>query len=99
MFWKYAIFRNRHLWFHMLGGGLIAKVLPFIETTTFGSYMAVVGILAIVWEIVEFTYIQVLKKKLDVIYGNVEIGAIRHFLFDGLGDFLGALVMAAIVLL
>lgn len=95
-FLKYAFFRNVWLWFHMLGGALIARVANvWMEAPN--SLMLVLFV-ALVWEIAELI-LMTLGVTSDDAYGNGEVSSGKHFFMDSCGDVLGAVFMAALVLI
>ena len=74
---------NSWCWFHILAGGLIAKFCGFWT----------VVVLAFGWEIIEFFLesggsLENCKKT----YGSVE-----RWVYDSIGDIIGAIICAAIV--
>ena len=86
-FFKYAVYRNRYLWFHILAGGFLAKLLFGL----WGSEQKVlmfIFFLAVAWEVLEF-----LTTNVRVVYGSS-----RRFFLDAVGDVLGAIFMATITL-
>jgi len=86
---KYAIYNNRWLWFHILGGAILAKVLLFFFHMQGQLTFEIVLSVAVAWEIWEFAYSDVEK-----IYGSVKI-----FILDALGDIAGATLAALIIIL
>ena len=76
---------NRWLWFHILSGGFIAKVAPMILQNY--SPFAIVAIMAVFWEIIELYW-----------EGWRTYGSVKNWIADSLGDILGALLMAWVVL-
>lgn len=84
-FLEFAFLRNRWVWFHILAGAFLAKVMVY-----FLMPYQVVGIIftiAYLWEILELWTTDVERK-----YGNKKI-----FFLDAFGDILGALLAAIIV--
>ena len=77
---------NVWLWFHILGAGVLAKIgiIFFPALIT----VLIIFAIAIIWEIIEL-YVQGTG-----IYGNTKI-----WLADSLGDVLGAVLMAIIVVI
>lgn len=81
--------KNQWLFFHMLGGAVIAKVcvaLGLVDQTIF----TVVLLLAVGWEFLE--YFSQSPEKIKKTYGSFS----RYFQ-DALGDVFGAVVMALII--
>lgn len=78
---------NKWLWFHILGGGIIAKVAliwlppPLALCLTF--------VIALIWEIIEYNI-----SNTNQVYGSQ-----KRFFGDALGDIFGACFMALIVVL
>jgi hypothetical protein len=81
-----ALLENRWLWFHILAGGMAAKLIHlwFDEYFTFGVVLAA----AIGWEVYEG-----LTSDLSAIYGSDE-----NFVYDAVGDIFGAVIMCLIVI-
>ena len=85
---------NTWLWFHILGGGLLAKFCEWAYWHKIRKYdsrqLAVLTVLAIAiaWEVLEYSLgIQA--------YNN----DFKRFLLDAFGDIMGAFIMAVIVVL
>lgn len=95
-FLKYAFFRNVWLWFHMLGGAVIARVASIWMNEA--NSIALVLFVALFWEVVELV-LMTLGVTSDDAYGNGEVTSGKHFFMDACGDVLGAVVMAALVLI
>jgi hypothetical protein len=91
LFW--SLCGNYWLWFHMLAGAILGKVgiLFFSKTLT----ISLIAILAMIWEIVEY-YLECGGdiKKIQLIYGSKE-----RWVYDCIGDVLGAILMAGIVVM
>ncbi len=86
MFIRNAFIDNKWLWFHMLGGGIIARIL--LGLTTPVTALIVVLLIAIAWEVLEFV-----TRNVEDIYGSKS-----RFFMDAAGDISGAAVMAALVI-
>ena len=90
MCWKikhWAIFGNEWLWFHILAGGVLARLgLLLLDQA---QTMLAVLLLAIGWEVYEYLTDDIIK-----VYGSVE-----RFLYDAGGDIVGALLCALIVVI
>ncbi|EHO40370.1 hypothetical protein Calab_0731 [Caldithrix abyssi DSM 13497] len=85
---KYAVYRNKWLWFHILGGGILAKLALAIFKN--GQIAVDIVLLsAILWEIFEY-----FKDDVEKIYGSK-----KRFFLDALGDIAGALIMATIMVI
>lgn len=83
-----ALLQNQWLWFHMTGGAVYAKIgqgLKMKKTTTIVSLLAI----CLAWEAFEYATDDVSKT-----YGSK-----TNFAYDSLGDILGAMVMAGVVIL
>jgi len=78
---------NQWLWFHILGGGVLAKIFQLF----LAPQMALLGVLiiAIAWEVFEY-----LKDDVVSIYGSK-----KRFFKDALQDVMGAFLMAAIAVI
>ena len=78
---------NTWLWFHILGGGILAKIaLIWLQPQL--AVITVLGI-AILWEVFEY-----IKDDVEKIYGSK-----KRFYKDALQDIFGALIMAIVVVL
>jgi len=84
--------RNTWLWFHILGGGFLAKVFMWLFGKIQKKYdrkhlaILVVLFIAVGWEVLEYSMgIQN--------YGN----DMKRFLIDAIQDIAGAVIMALIV--
>lgn len=77
--------RNTWLWFHILGGGILAKIL-LIWLHPQLAVLTVLGV-AVLWEIGEYVFDDVEKT-----YGSK-----KRFYKDALQDIFGALIMAIVV--
>ena len=74
---------NSWAWFHILAGGLLAKFFGFW----------VVVILAFGWELVEFF----LESGGSLDKCKKTYGSVERWVYDCVGDIIGAIVCAAIV--
>jgi len=87
MFFKYAFLENRWLWFHLLAGGILAKfLLAYLDSTT---TLALIVVASFAWEVVELV-----TRNVEQIYGSK-----KRFFMDAAGDIIGAVVMAAVVVM
>lgn len=93
--WHYAIKTNVWLWFHILAGGLLAKVM-FVTGASEQGALSIVLFAALLWEVIEF-FVNFLSSKPSR-YGNDQVTPFQHFFMDSVGDVFGAVIMAAIVL-
>lgn len=86
MFFEHAFKRNQWLWFHILAGGIATRIfsLWLNPNLTLG---AVLG-LALLWEVIEFFAVDI-----DKVYGDR-----KRFFSDAVGDVIGAVAIAAIML-
>jgi hypothetical protein len=89
---RWGFCANYWLWFHILIGGLIAKILN-IWLSDWLSILIVLMV-AIVWEIMFEYWIEYKhdKKTIEQIYGNME-----RYIYDSVGDILGAVICGIIV--
>lgn len=85
---KYAIYENKWLWFHVMAGGFLSRLIIHFFHSGQLAVDIVLG-LAVVWEILEY-----FKDDVEKNYGNK-----KHFFLDALGDIAGAVAMAIIVVL
>ena len=85
----FMIFRNVWLWFHVLAGGAGAKMFMGYFSLQPNHAVFAVFMGALLWEIFEYNL-----QNIEAVYGSK--GA---FLLDAVGDVLGALLMAIIVVL
>ncbi|APF20385.1 hypothetical protein Calab_1465 [Caldithrix abyssi DSM 13497] len=84
---KYAVYQNKWLWFHILGGGILAKLaLAIFKNGQIA--MEIVLLVAVLWEIFEY-----FKDDVEKIYGSK-----KRFFLDALGDIAGAALMAFIII-
>ncbi|MBI1924539.1 hypothetical protein HYR99_09840 [Candidatus Poribacteria bacterium] len=83
----YAILDNRWLWGHILLGGLGARLLQIWFKPSF--IVGIVFLAGLIWEIGEY-----LLEDLERIYGTR-----KRFYLDALGDLIGEVSMAIIVIL
>ena len=84
-FLRYAFLENRWVWFHILAGALLAKIILM----GMPDYKAVfyVFLAALGWEFIEFAITDIERN-----YGNE-----KRFFLDAVGDVLGAVMAALIV--
>jgi len=90
-FIKTAFCSNYWIWFHILAGGLIAKLLFVFTTFTKVDIIVVVLGMALIWESIEY-FIE-LNTNVEKVYGSKE-----HWIYDTIGDVLGALMCTLIVI-
>jgi len=85
---RYAIYDNKWLWFHILAGGVLAKLVMLFNC---GQQLAVIIVLllAVGWEILEY-----ISNDVGQIYGSKE-----RFFLDAFGDIFGAFLSAILVVL
>ena len=85
--------RNTWLWFHILGGGILAKLFMAFFGRIAKKYdrrhLAVIAVFlfAVAWEIFEYTFFGLGA------YG----GDLKRFIIDALQDIAGAVIMAIVV--
>ncbi len=80
--------KNTWLWFHILGGGIIAKVCLKFGAEAQLAFIITLGI-AIFWEIIEYNI-----SNVGEIYGTK-----KRYFGDAVGDVFGALAMALVVVI
>lgn len=81
-----AMFTNNSwLWFHVLGGGIIAKIALIWLAPQLA--FAVTLVIAVLWEFIEYS-----GANVKQIYGTK-----KRFFGDAVGDVVGACTMALIV--
>ncbi len=84
-FLRYAFLENRWVWFHILAGAFLARCfLTLVQTDQVVGY---VFLAAVTWEL------------LEVALTNVEAryGSLKRFFLDAVGDVMGAVIAAVIV--
>ena len=89
-FWNWGLMDNCWAWFHMLFGGIGARIslaLGFSKLET----VIIVLVLALGWEVIEF-YWDGGKAGMIKIYKTLE-----RWFYDSLGDVVGAMVIALLV--
>jgi hypothetical protein len=90
-FFKWGFFGNTWVWFHMLGGAVYANIarrwLTKVET------LVSLFILTVAWEVIEF-FSGGGVDGMIVIYGSLE-----RWAYDSLGDIVGAMITALLVVL
>lgn len=93
-FIQHAFCLNRYVWFHMIAGGLIAKIEP-LYGMTFIEGVSLVALLAIFWEVLEFIF----ESKFSLENAAKTYGSVKYYAYDTIGDILGAVIIAMIVLM
>lgn len=91
-FIEFGFMMNDGIWMHMIGGGILAKVFNvyFLPLT---SILLVLGV-AILWEFIE-AYIETPNKSQIIkIYGSIE-----RYVYDSMGDILGAVIISILIVL
>lgn len=92
---KYTIYLNHWLWFHIFGGGLLAKI--FIEYgMQKNDALFWVMVVAVAWEFLFFAIRHFWKGWSG--YGDMFMTPRKHYFLDAIGDVVGALIMALVVL-
>ncbi|MFA4990572.1 MAG: hypothetical protein WC579_01510 [Candidatus Paceibacterota bacterium] len=86
-FFNYGIMENLWLWFHMLVGGLFALFCEKIGIS-FYPIIIIVLFMSILWEIFEY-----ITDDVEKIYGSL-----KRFIYDAIGDIIGSLIIALLVL-
>ena len=89
-FLKWGLNGNVWIWFHMLFGGIGAR----IGIEFFSGYVTafIILMLALIWEVVEY-YIDGKAQGMIKIYGSIE-----RWFYDSLGDVVGAMWIALLVI-
>lgn len=93
-FLKYNYRHNWALWFHMFCGMVGAKVFLYIGCTTKETIAGVLCI-ALVWEAIEWSVEN--KSNPEIMLKNY--GSLSNYVYDTIGDYIGAVVCAWIVIL
>jgi len=83
---KWMFFQNTWVWFHIIAGDVLQRILLLIGFSYLQTVLGVF-IIAVGWEVFEFIKD---RKRLKDIYGSKE-----RWLWDSIGDIVGA-VLAAI---
>lgn len=96
MFFQLAVLRNVWLWFHLLGGAVLAKMGLWLGAEDQKAFLIVFSV-QIVWEIGEFLYHSIRGWGRSP-YGLDNLKPAQHFFIDAFGDTIGALVAAVTVL-
>jgi len=90
-FFKWGVFGNVWLWFHLCGGVVGAKIaLIYLDQW---SALLAIALLTVVWEIIEFIVDGGVKGMVKI-YGSLE-----RWAYDSLGDIVGACLMALVVVM
>lgn len=91
-FFKYGFMQNEMIWAHMIVSGVLARLLKMVVP----GYLAILIILvvAVGWEIVEARIETPTRERVVQVYGSVE-----RYRYDTAGDLVGALLVAALVVL
>lgn len=86
-FFRHGVLTNVWLWFHMLFGGIFAYFCKIANMDCYTSLLSLL-LLAILWEVYEY-----ISDNVENVYGGIE-----RFLYDSIGDVIGAMIIAALVL-
>ncbi len=82
---------NVWIWFHMLGGAVGARIgIEFFSAT---RVLIAILILTLLWEVFEFIFDGGFEGMIKI-YGSLE-----RWKYDSIGDIIGAMVMAMLVVL
>jgi len=84
---KWGFCENKWVWFHILGGGVLAHFLLLFLPP--GPVFLLLFFAAIWWE-----FLEAVSADIKVVYGSWE-----HFFFDAAGDILGTLFCAILVVI
>jgi len=79
---------NQWLWFHILISALLTKILLYSETSKIGIFLLIFS-MAILWEFIEY-----FTTDIEKVYGS----KIR-FLYNSIGDIIGALIISSLILM
>ena len=82
---RYGFCSNVWVWFHILGGGVLARVIIFKLKAL--KTLGAVGAIAFIWEIIE-----VLFDNPVAIYGSWS-----RWAYDSAGDIIGTLLAALLI--
>lgn len=90
-FLRFGLCGNYWIWFHILVAGLMARIglLVFTPAQSF----VIVALIAIIWEFIEF-FVECKGEWQTVL---IIYGSKRRWFCDSLGDVLGAIACAALV--
>ncbi|MEI8223830.1 MAG: hypothetical protein WCG20_01765 [bacterium] len=88
-FFKYGFMMNDSIWIHMIGGGILGKIIHRYLPAKY-TILIVLGI-AITWEFIEIYLETPNKAALLAVYGSVE-----RYIYDSIGDIIGAVIIAAL---
>lgn len=80
---------NDGIWIHMIGGGVLGKIIHRYLPAKYT--ILVVLAIAITWEFIELYLETPNKAAILTIYGSVE-----RYIYDSIGDILGAVIIAAL---
>ena len=86
---KAMFFDNTWLWFHILGGGIIIKACLIWVTSEPQLALTFTLVIAVCWEIIEYSVANVKE----------EYGSKKRYFADALGDIIGAMAAAIVVVL
>lgn len=92
---KYMFCSNYWVWFHILAGGLLARLMMRSMTDYLDRWVDIVTtvlVLAVFFEVFEVLVLEGGLNGVQIIYGSI-----RHWIMDMGGDVLGAVLCAAIV--
>jgi len=90
-FLEYGLNGNVFVWFHMLFGGIGAKIADAIGYSCIKTMIIILG-LAIGWEVIEFLWDGGIKGMIKI-YGSLE-----RWIYDCLGDIIMAVIIAWLVI-
>lgn len=90
LFFKWGFFGNYWIWFHMLGGGILANIIRRYVKPLYTS-ITILNI-TLIWEVYEF--IEGGGRA-----GMIETyGSMLRWFYDSLGDVVGAMIVALLVI-
>ena len=90
-FFRWGFNENWAIWFHMLFGGIGAKISDAIGYSCIKTMIIILG-LAIGWEVIEFLWDGGIKGMIKI-YGSLE-----RWIYDCLGDIIMAVIIAWLVI-
>ena len=93
-FLTWGLCGNYWIWFHILAGGIIAKTLLLLGLSSLWA-VSIVGIVALIWEVIEFYFeCEGDFKSVVITYCSIE-----RWIYDCIGDILDAIFCAVIVVI
>ena len=87
---KWGLNGNTWVWFHILGGGVLARFLMLFGWSDV-KIMVTVTVVALLWEVFEFFYDGGFEGMIHI-YGSLD-----RWFWDSVGDFTGTVFCALVV--